>query len=153
MAMAAPRRDESSTSRRTVTVACSLPIGATLHLEQSFEVNEAVMAGGVRVIKQWRKVGEPVHLRGTKNRTGGEDPDSPIADGYALTFGVDEEFMDAWWAQNQDWQPVKAGMIRYASNRADIKAMTKENANQRTGLEPFNPKGDARAKGVTSFSR
>ena len=147
MAMAAPRREES-TSAETVTVACSLPMGATLYLEQAFEANEAVVGGGVRTIKQYRKVGEPVHLKGTKNRTGGDDPDSPIADGFALTFNVSKDFMDKFFEQSSDWHPVRNGMIRYASNRSDIKAMTKELAGQRTGLEPLNPKGDSRSRGT-----
>ena len=37
--------------------------------------------------------------------------------------------------------------------RGDIKSMTKENANQRTGLEPLNPKGDLRSKVVKAFNR
>ena len=103
MAMAAPRREES-TSAETVTVACSIDIGATLHLEEQFESNQAVMGGGIIQVKQYRKVGEPVHLKGPgRNRNSSADPDSPISDGYALTFGVNKEFMDAWWKQNQDW--------------------------------------------------
>lgn len=128
-------------------------MGATLHLEQAFDVPEAVMGGGTRVVKQYRKVGEPVHLRGTKNKAGGDDPDSSIADGYALTFGVSKDFMDKFFEQSSDWHPVKMGMIRYASNRADMKSMTKENANHRTGLEPMNPKGDPRGKAVKAYSR
>lgn len=151
--MAMALRREESTSAETVTVACSLPMGATLYLEQAFESNEAVVGGGVRTVKQYRKVGDPIHLKGTKNRAGGEDPDSPIADGYALTFGVPKEFMDKFFEQSSDWHPVKNGMIRYASNRPDMKAMTKENANQRTGLEPMNPKGDLRGKAVKAYAR
>ena len=72
-----------------------------------------------------------MHLKGTKNKAGGDDPDSSVADGYALTFGVSKDFMDKFFEQSSDWHPVKNGMIRYASNRADMKAMTKENANHK----------------------
>jgi len=152
MAMAL-RREEASTSNstETVTVSCNIPMGAILYLEQEFEVPEAVVGGGTRISKQFRKVGEPVYIKGTKNRAAGDDPDSPISDGYMLTFGVPKDFMDAWWAQNKDWAPVKNGMIRYASNRADMKSMTKENTGMRTGLEPMNPKGDPRSKMLRVF--
>lgn len=154
MAMALKQREES-TSAETVTVACSIDIGATLHLEEMFEVSEAVMGAGSRLVKQYRKVGEPVYLKGPgRNRNGSADPDSPISDGYALTFGVSKEFMDLWWKQAVDakWHPVMNGMIRYGA-RGDIKSMTKENANQRTGLEPMDPKGDKRGRAVKAYSR
>jgi hypothetical protein len=146
MAMAAPSRAERAASD-TVTIACKLQMGVQAYLEEEKEVTEAVVGGGLRTRTQWFRTDEPfVNIKGPGRATDGSDPDSSIADGYALTFGISREWAEKWFEQNKTWKPVKDGLVKYADNRHELKAMTKEHATQRTGLEPIAQKGDPRVK-------
>jgi hypothetical protein len=138
------------TSTNTVTVACKVPNGLLLRLGEFRDYDEPVVGGGVRTSKIWRQIGEPIHIKGPKRGMVGDDPFSPNADGYALTFGVPEDFMTKWLDENKDHDLVRNNLIRVSAKTQDLKAMTKESRDVATGLEPLNPKGDARVpKSIT----
>lgn len=149
MAQAAPSREQRyeepapPPATDTVTVACSIPMGMTLYLEEQIQISEAAF-GGVKERTEWRKYGDPIHIRGPRRHSPGDDPLSPITDGYALTFGVQREFMETWFKQNATLPAVKNSMIIMHEKRTELKAMTKERSGQVTGLEPINPNGDRR---------
>ena len=129
----------------TVTVACKFPNGLQLRLGKFHDVDEQVMGGGVRVAKKWiENPGERVHINGPRRGVGGDDPSSPNFDGYALTHGVDADFMEAWLEANKDLDLVRNGFIKVNSKPNELKAMTREYRDMRSGLEPLDPSGDAR---------
>ena len=128
----------------TVTVACKYPNGLTLRLGAFHDADEQVMGGGVRTFKQWRENGVRVQINGPRRGVGGDDPSSPNFDGYALTHGVDADYMEAWLEANKDLDLVRNGFIKCHAKASELKAMTRDHRDQRTGLEPLSQKGDAR---------
>ena len=129
----------------TVTVACKIQNGLRLRGGSFYEVSVPVLGGGLRVEKQWRANGTEVLIKGPgRDPARGDDPSSPNNDGYALTFGVDAEFMEAWLKDNADLDAVKNGLILVHSNKTELKAQTREFRDQRTGLEPLSQAGDPR---------
>ena len=122
----------------TVTVACKLPNGLQLQLQQMREFNEAVMGGGVRTVQRAERVGAVVTIRGFARRFGEEG--APMQGGYALTPGVDAEFFATWMKQNAEHPAVEAGLIFASEKTGDVDRFTRENAKLLSGLEPTDPK-------------
>jgi hypothetical protein len=123
----------------TVTVACRLPHGLVLQLQKEGIDTIPVMGGGTQEVKVWRKVGQIVTLKGWSHPSEVAS-ENRIVNGFALTMGVDAEFMEAWMAQNADHPAVKTGNILVFTKGGDATSETRGRVKERTGFEPHNPK-------------
>jgi len=124
---------------KTVTVACRLPHGLVLQLQRQTSRPEPVMGGGFRDVHVWEKVGQTVTLKGWSHPVDRAAP-TDITNGYALTYGVDAEFMTAWMEQNADHPAVISGNIMVMTRTGDIKTKTQDHVGERVGFEPHDPK-------------
>lgn len=124
---------------KTVTVACRLPHGLVLQLQQKTTRPEPVMGGGFRDVPVWEKVGPSVTLKGWSHPVE-RAASTEISNGYALTYGVDADFMATWMEQNSEHSAVKSGNIMVVTRPGDVKAKTREHLGERVGFEPHDPK-------------
>jgi len=131
-------------STETVSVACKVPNGLILRVGAFETITVPVLGGGLRDEKIWRATADQIKINGPKRAMESGDPDSPVADGYALTFGVNADLMAKWMADNADSDIVRNHLIVVNTKREDLKAMTKEGRTARTGLEPMAQGKDPR---------
>lgn len=128
----------------TVMVACALPHGFQMQLQQSVETPSPTRDDPLRKETINRYVGKVVEIAGpARNRDvrrteAGEFV--PTAGGYALTPGVDKDFWDKWREQMKDWPPLVAGQV-FAGEREDaVKGKARAGEHGPSGFEPYNPK-------------
>jgi len=134
-----------------VTVACKIPNGLLLRVGEWVTSQQHVFGGGVRDVKEWVSDGQVVEIKGPGGRLS-DDPDSPTAIGYALTYNVNAEFMAKWFEENKSHNAVLNGQIFYAADRSRLTDQCKTTKGKRTGYEPINVKGgDPRVSGVRPF--
>lgn len=133
---------------RTVTVGCKLGIAwfsmQLCRIEDKFEQN---MQGG-RMVKEAVRIGEVVRIRGTAYPRGtvpeGFPPAPLIIAGAAMNPGIDAEFWEEWSKQNR-LNPLVVNKMIFAHEKDDhVQGMAKEMVGQLSGLDPINPRGDAR---------
>jgi hypothetical protein len=132
---------EQQTAKKasTVTVACNIPMGLLLHLQESYVDHEQTQ-NGVRDVTRHRKVGEPVTIQGNAIMVATPGaPDKQIVGGYALTRNISADFWDKWIAQNKDAPYVKNGNIFAMPSRDAAESRAQEQKDLRSGLEPLNP--------------
>ncbi|MGO9049542.1 MAG: hypothetical protein ACLP19_05250 [Xanthobacteraceae bacterium] len=131
-----------STAGNKITVVSKLPMALTLQLQEWQTKEVRSNQGG-----QWQErvsvfVGEKVRLNGCAQppnalSVGGWPQ---LADGAALTFGVDEQFFDHWCEQNKDLPALKNGLIWKAKNPDYAKGTAKDaDPNLKSGFEPLMP--------------
>ena len=133
---------------KTVTVACKMPNGLLLHLQEEYTDHEQT-PNGVRDIKRHRKVGEGVTVNGCAMPVGVPNPPKKqLVGGYALTRGVDAEFWAKWVEQNKDAPYVKNGIIFAMPNRDAVEDKAEEQEAIKSGLEPLNPSFSVKKDGT-----
>ena len=72
-------------------------------------------------------------------------PDRPqMANGFAMTFGVDRDLWEAWLEQNAENSFVKNGLIFAQPKVDDAKAQARDNRDRDSGLGPLKPDTDRR---------
>ena len=72
-------------------------------------------------------------------------PDRPqMANGFAMTFGVDRDLWEAWLEQNAENSFVKNGLIFAQPKVDDAKAQACDNRDRDSGLGPLKPDTDRR---------
>lgn len=122
----------------TVTVGCKLPNGIYLRKFRMVKRTEAVLGGGVREYEIAEPDGEAIKIDGYAAPFG-MSPQAPVAGGYALTYGVDEDLWNAWLEANKDSDMVRNNLI-FAAGRVDhAQGRAKEMASIKSGLEPLDP--------------
>lgn len=141
-------RPKSSAGAK-VTVACNIPNGIRIRAYRMVPATEPVMGGGVRTTERAEPVSESVLIKGP----GHEIDKAPraaiigktdLAQGYAITTGVDKELWDNWYSYNKDSQLVRNRCIFAFEKRNDTLAMARESEGNLSGLEPFTPDIDPR---------
>jgi hypothetical protein len=125
-------------SAKTVTVACKLPNGVVLHVDEMVEEHEPVMGGGTRKIQVARRRPETAVINGNAVAVG-QTPRHQMFMGYAMTPDVDADLWAKWLEQHKDSLMVKNKLIFAMAGRDNIEAKAKEHADQRSGLEPLDP--------------
>lgn len=127
----------------TCTVACKLPNGIILSVMPPIEIVE--IDGKKAVAPTSRIASASVELKGFSMPVGValEDP-TPVAGGYALTHGVDADFMEAWLGQNSDSLLVKNNLIFVAAKGAYAASQAKEQKEVLSNLEPLRQGADPR---------
>jgi hypothetical protein len=131
-----------------VTVACKLGIPwLELQLSRIEEIDEQGL-GTRRLVKEGRKFGPVVRIRGTAYPRGtppeGFPPAPLIIAGAAMNPGVDKDFWDAWVKMNRLNPLVMNGMIFAHESESAVHGIAREEAANQSGLEPINPKNDLR---------
>ena len=146
MAKDNPPAPEAKAKGGMVYVACKLPAGVVLHLDEMVEFREATPGGGFHVEKRARvKPGSEIVLKGYAAPFG-MPARANMAGGYAITPNVPADYWRAWYADNSESALVKNGIL-YAHERRDhVVAWATEHKAVQSGLEPLDPKGDARVK-------
>ena len=72
-------------------------------------------------------------------------PDRPqMANGFAMTFGVDRDLWESWLADNQENPFVKDGLVFAQPKVDDAKAQARDNRERDSGLGPLKPDTDRR---------
>lgn len=122
-------------------VACKLPNGIVLQNCVMEDVNEPVMGGGFKIIKQARRLPETHVLAGARVPAGRiAAGDAPLLiGGYAITTGIPKDFWERWVAANGDSDIVQGGFVFAFEREADLRARAKDGADLETGLEPIRP--------------
>lgn len=131
-----------------VIVACKLGV-AYYDIQHSkiVEKFEQNMQGG-KTIKEANRVGAVVRLRGTAYPRGTPPqgfPTAPIiVNGAALTMGVDRAWFEEWLDQHK-LDPIVMNKMVFAHATLDgVTGEAKDLEAVLSGLDPINPKGDAR---------
>ena len=122
----------------TLTVGCRHPNGIIMRLYAMVDVDQQVMGGGVRSVKEARALidkGE-VKLNGCA-RFVGKDMPHDIRGGAGLTYGVDADFYAEWARQNPDLVRNKVVFAHAKPNETTAEA--KDVRPVKTGFEPIQP--------------
>jgi hypothetical protein len=127
-------------SEETVTVACKLPHGFIMQLQEKTTQVQPVMGGGLRETEIWVPSNShpPIPLYGNAHPQN-MAPIADIASGFALTYDVPKDFWDVWVAQNKTLPAVKNGLIFAQPNARRTKDEAKEKVGLKTGLERLDP--------------
>lgn len=119
-----------------VTVACKLPNGLRLQLHEAVEVAVPVLGGGVKVVKEYRPVGEPITVAGWRGADG--KPKLGTVAGCGITHNVPADFWNQWLKENKEQAYVRNGLI-FAYEKADhVEGQAREEKDRKSGLEPLN---------------
>jgi hypothetical protein len=143
--------DRIRSGHKTVTVACKLPNGLVLRLFDWKEHDEPILGGGARRVKAAHPRPETVTVNGNAAPMNGQPQSYTIidahrrGDGFGLTHNVDAEFFAEWLEQNKDAPYVKEGLIYAYADMGDVASKSRELEKVKSGLEPLDPDGDARA--------
>lgn len=123
---------------KTYTVACKLPMGMLLHLQEPYEDHEQT-PNGVRKVTRHRKVGDGIYVAGPAMPVGVPDaPRKRITGGYALTR-VPAEFWEKWIEQNKTAPYVVNETIFATPSRDATEQRAEEQEKVKSGLEPLDP--------------
>lgn len=131
MALAAQK---ISTKTKTVSVGCKLPSGIVLRVDEMVETPEPVFGGGTRMVKIAQQKGS-VKLHGTAVPFG-QQRRCRMVGGYAMTDGVDADFIREWLEANKDGELVKNQII--IVHDKDTAGAARELRAVKSGLEPLD---------------
>lgn len=131
-----------------VTIACKLGVSwLDLQLSRVEQVEEQGL-GTVRTVKEGRRYGPVLRIRGTAYPRGtppeGFPPPPMIVGGAALNPGIDKDFWDEWVKLNRLNPLVMNGMIFAHESESYVMGKAKEESKNLSGLEPLNPRDDTR---------
>lgn len=127
-----------SKSADTVTIVSKLPFPLIMELQTPFKVNAEVFGGGTREEIRHSKNGQRVTIKGCAYDRGAPVR-KEIIGGAALTHGVDREFAEQWFTQNQGNPIVMKGLVWAANTKADAASQAKEMRKELSGFEPVDP--------------
>lgn len=127
----------------TVTVACALPHGFRMQLQEKVLIPAPSREDPSRKEELSRYAGKAIVINGpapNRDHKRMMDGDAvPTSGGYALTFGVDKDLWDKWREQMKEWPPLVAGQV-FAHEREDtVKGQARAGQSGPSGFEPFNP--------------
>lgn len=127
----------------TVTVACALPHGFRMQLQEPVTIPAPSRDDPTRKETINRFTGKTIVINGpAPNRDPKRAMDGsaiPVQGGYALTYGVDKDIWDKWREQMKEWPPLATGQI-IAHERDDaVKGEARSGKHGPSGFEPFNP--------------
>ncbi len=127
-------------SEETVTVACKLPHGLIMQLQERATQVQPVMGGGLRETEMWvpSNTHAPIPLYGNAHPEN-KAPTADLASGFALTYDVPKDFWDQWVEQNKTLPAVKNGLIFAQPNARRAKDEAKDKVSLKTGLERIDP--------------
>jgi hypothetical protein len=115
----------------TVTVGCKWGPGLNIRIGAFHEITVTDRFGGFRQEKQWRPE-KTIAIKGP-NQKGAIQ----TQDGYALTHGVDADEFALWLDANKDLDLVRNGLIEAHEKPNELRAMTREGRETKTGIEPL----------------
>lgn len=126
------------TSTETCTVACKLPHGLRARLFEMVDNQEAVAGGGFKNMPRAQVMGDIIEIRGYLHEVKRSPMAMPsISSRYALTEGVNKDFMNEWLKQNWDHDAVKNNLIFV--HDTDTAGQARAFKDTRSGFEPVDP--------------
>jgi hypothetical protein len=127
------------TGGETVLVACRVPMGLRLQLNEWHEVQEPGPAGP-RTVRQSRRCGDPIVVHGPSKSYFDADHrrkiDFDLEGGFALT-PVPRAFWDLWFEQYRTSDLIRNKLI-FAADASSTKAQARELEKSRTAWEPLD---------------
>ena len=130
-----------------VTVACKIPSGLRLQLQQETTFWEDTPSGA-KQRKRFDRVGPVVIVQGPANPVG-QAPRGyrrpVIAGGYGLTRNVDREFFEKWMEQNAQAPVVLNRMIFAEDSTQKAADHAREWKDTRSGHEPLQMSADGKS--------
>jgi hypothetical protein len=140
-----------------VIVACKIGVPyINLQLCEMVTVREESLSGA-REVKQARRTGSVVRIRGTAYPRGAMPSEFPappvIVGGAALNYGIDKNWFDQWIEQNKRSSFVTNRLIFAHESEDKVRGQAREEASILSGLEPINPKKDPRIKAFARPNR
>lgn len=111
--MAEPTQEELKGRSKFVTVACKLPHGLWMEVNEPGQPSVKMLARGVN--------------------------SSDIIGGYGLTDNIPRDFWEAWYENHKALQFVQKNLIWAIKDRQSAQSKAKELAELRHGMEPLNP--------------
>lgn len=126
----------------TVTVACKIPMGLVLHIDDMVEETEPTPTGFRKITiarkrdETYTVVGPSIDLARLQQDRGLH---KIVIHGCGLTPDIPLEFWEEWLEQHRDHPLVKNGQIFAQSTEAKARAHAKEMKDVRSGLEPIDP--------------
>lgn len=127
----------------TVTVACALPHGFIMQLQEPVVIPAPSRDDPSRKEQLNRFSGKAIRIAGpAPNR----DPKRvleghaiPAQGAFALTYGVDKDVWDKWREQMKEWPPLVAGQVFAHENGAQAKDQARAGQVGPSGFEPYDP--------------
>lgn len=121
----------------TMVVACKTPFDfeASIRAEPTYidsAYGKHIVAGPVLEAHVFRGSARQRRME-SNGEILGEHP--MVVGGYGLTPNVPKDFMDKWLAQNKDYAPVKAGMVKAFSTMTSARDYARDGARVRSGFE------------------
>jgi hypothetical protein len=140
-----------------VIVACKIGVPyIDLQLCEMVTVREESLSGA-REVKQARRTGSVIRIRGTAYPRGAMPAEFPappvIVGGAALNYGIDKDWFDEWLDQNKRSSFVTNRLIFAHESEDMVRGQAREEAKILSGLEPINPKSDQRIKAFAKSNR
>lgn len=127
----------------SVYVACKVPHGLVLRIGNFKEIQHPVLGGGMRLVQEWYPIDKHYTIFGPA-RAVGQDAKAPVISGFAITKGVDADFMEKWMTDNMELDAVINHQIFFHEKYETLTAKCNEFAKVRSGLEPIVPDADVR---------
>lgn len=137
-------------SRDTVIVACKIAVPyVDLRLFRPETLQQQTQTG-TREVVEYRATGEVIRIRGTAYPRGTPPdgfPERPqLVHDAALTFNVPHHLWAIWMQQNQK-NPLYTNHLIFGDHDiASVRAWAKEHSDQKSGLEPLDPRKNAAGK-------
>lgn len=125
-------------SANTVTISSKLPFPLVMELQEGHKVNVEVFGGGAREITRYSKTGQRVIIKGCAYERDKPVP-FDVVGGAALTHGVDSDFAERWFKQNQGNPIVIQGLVEAHASSTMAKGAMREKRAELSGFEPVNP--------------
>lgn len=123
----------------TVTVACKLPHGLILQLQEPREVAEPTQTSPDRKVTRYERVGKTITIAGCALHND-RPTQKQVMGGFALTHGIDASFFSKWLEQNAQHPAVEGGFIFAAGKMETVETQIAKGEKRRTGMEPADPK-------------
>ena len=124
----------------TVTVACRLPHGFFMQLDDMVEITEPIIG---TVKRAQPRPGARWRIRGyydDSREVFGSAMPMPAQEGhFALTHGIPRDAWEEWKRTHYDLPMLQNGLVFAHDNGSAIEGMRQERKDVRSGLEPINP--------------
>jgi len=121
----------------TVAIACRLPHGFVLQAQERFAVAEPTQSDPSRKVERSRYTGQKFRVAGfaVSRDPADEAERQTVVSGYGITPGVPKDLWDAFLRDNEDWEPIKRGLVAAFESESRAKGYAREGAAGFSGLE------------------
>ena len=121
----------------TVAIACRLPHGFVLQAQERFAVAEPTQSDPSRKVERSRYTGQKFRVAGfaVSRDPSDETERQTVVAGYGITPDVPKDLWDAFLRDNEDWEPIKRGLVAAFETESRAKGYAREGSAGFSGLE------------------